>query len=64
MTVHRGGVAAARRQHACTQLLLLLCAAGILQLTTACSGHAPHPLERVIEVKGRRRSLLSFRARR
>lgn len=62
LEIHRSRQAL-RRQHART-LLLLLAAAAVVQLAGACSGHTPHPLERVIEVKGRRRSLLSFQARR
>lgn len=36
----------------------------LLAFTEACGGHEPHPWERVISHKGRRRSLLSFKGRR
>jgi hypothetical protein len=35
----------------------------LLAAAHACGGHEPHPWDRIVEMKGRRRSLLSLKGR-
>ena len=52
-----------------SSLAMAVLLSGLILLTLlaaahACGGHASHPWDKVVEMKGRRRSLLSMKGRR
>lgn len=55
--------AALARRHA-PFLLVILLAAGLVDLSSACGGHEAAHWSKTIELKGRKRSLLSMAGRR